>query len=134
MGRDSTSSERRAAAIGALALGCATLLLAVYILVVEFPRGLLVFGCLAVALLAGGYSLFRRGALRLASAAVALSALAGAVLLLVLEGGRGAEAVLIAVGFALSAALAEVAFRRRISLPRVSRPEHPVRFLHATPG
>jgi len=134
MSGDSTSSKRRAAAIGALALGCATVLLAVYILIVEFPRGLLVLGLLAVAFLAGGYSLFRRGALRLASAAVALAALAGTVLLLVLEGDRGAEGVLIAVGFALAAALAEVAFRRRISLPRVSRPEHPVLFYNPKSG
>ena len=56
-----TGSRRRAAAGIALVLGAATLLLALYVFVQQFPRGLAVLGCAAVALAAGWYGILRRG-------------------------------------------------------------------------
>ena len=77
-----SGSRRRAAAGLALVLGAATLLLAVYVVFQQFPRGLIVLGCVAAALAAGWYGLLRRGVVRLASLAVALVALAVPVVLL----------------------------------------------------
>jgi len=74
-GQEKADGRRRAAAGIALVLGAATLLLAVYVFVQQFPRGLVVLGCTAVALAAGWYGILRRGPIRVASLGVALIAL-----------------------------------------------------------
>jgi diacylglycerol kinase family enzyme len=129
-----SGSRRRAAAGLALALGAATLLLALYVVFQQFPRGLIVLGCVAAALAAGWYGLLRRGVVRLASLGVALVALAAPVVLLLTDGDHLAEAVLIGVGLTVSLALARTAFRRRVSLPPVPRPERPVLFYNPKSG
>ncbi|HEY6671967.1 MAG TPA: diacylglycerol kinase family protein [Solirubrobacterales bacterium] len=129
-----SGSRRRAAAGLALVLGAATLLLAVYVVFQQFPRGLIVLGCVAAALAAGWYGLLRRGVVRLASLAVALVALAVPVVLLLTDGDYLGEAVLIGVGWTATLALARAAFRRRVSLPTVPRPERPVLFYNPKSG
>jgi diacylglycerol kinase family enzyme len=129
-----SGSRRKAAAGVALVLGAATLLLALYVVFQEFPRGLIVLGCVAAALAAGWYGLLRRGVVRLASLGVALVALAVPVVLLLTDGHHLAEAILIGVGLTVSLALARAAFRRRVSLPPVPRPERPVLFYNPKSG
>src|ERR1700716_1536750 len=95
------AAGQRAAAIGALVLAPAVLLLATYIVVVQFPRGLLVLGCVVVALAAGWYGLLRRGGARLLGIGIALVALAAPAALLIANGDHIAEAVLLPVGWLL---------------------------------
>ena len=59
-GQEKADGRRRAAAGIALVLGAATLFLALYVLIQQFPRGLAVLGCAAVALAAGWYGMLRR--------------------------------------------------------------------------
>jgi diacylglycerol kinase family enzyme len=129
-----SGSRRRAAAGLALVLGVATLLLAIYVLFQQFPRGLIVLGCVPVALGAGWYGLLRRGVVRLASLGVALVALAVPVVLLVADGDHLVEAILVGVGLTSSLALARAVFRRRVSLPAAPRPERPVLFYNPKSG
>jgi diacylglycerol kinase family enzyme len=127
-------SRRRVAAGLALVLGAATLLLALYVVFDQFPRGLIVFGCIAAALPAGWYGLLRRGAVRIASLGVALAALVVPVVLLLTDGDHLAEAVLIGVGLIVSLALARAAFIRSVSLPSAPPPERPVLFYNPKSG
>jgi diacylglycerol kinase family enzyme len=129
-----SGSRRRAAAGLALVLGAATLLLAVYVVFQQFPRGLIVLGCVAAALAAGWYGLLRRGVVRLAALGVALVALAVPVVLLLTDGDYLGEAILIGVGLTVTLALARAAFRRRVSLPTVPGPERPVLFYNPKSG
>src|SRR3954469_16609113 len=134
-GEEMASGSRRRAAAGlALVLGVATLLLAVYIMFQQFPRGLIVLGCVAVALAAGWYGLLRRGVARTASLGVALAALVVAVVLLVTDGDYLGEAILVAVGWTSTLALVRAAFRRKVSLPAAPRPERPVLFNNPKSG
>jgi diacylglycerol kinase family enzyme len=126
-------SRRRAAAIAALSLGSATLLLGLYILLDQFPRGFLVLGGIAVALVVGWYGLLRRGALRTVALGVAVG-LAAAVLTLLWNGDHVAEAALAVGGMVLTLAAARTAFRRRVSLPSAPRPKQPVLFFNPKSG
>jgi diacylglycerol kinase family enzyme len=127
-------SGRRTPAIIALVLGPATLLLSLYIVIEQFPRGLIVLNSVAVALSVGWYALLRRGLLRVASLVVGLAALAVPVVLLVTDGDHIVEAVLIGLGLVSSLAAARAAFRRRFSLPDAPPPEHPVLFYNPKSG
>jgi diacylglycerol kinase-like protein len=125
---------RRAAALTALVLGAATVLLALYILIEQFPRGLVVFPCLVLALAAGWYGLLRRGIARLLGLAIALVLLAVPGVLLLTNGEHIAEAILLAIGLAGALGTARAAFRRKVSLPRAPRPERPVLFYNPKSG
>jgi hypothetical protein len=129
-----SGSRRRAAAGLALVLGAATLLLALYVVFQQFPRGLIVLGCVAAALAAGWYGLLRRGAVRIVSLGVALVALAAPVVLLLTDGDHLAEAILIGIGLIVSLAAARAAFRRKVSLPSAPPPERPVLFYNPKSG
>ena len=133
-GQEKPEGRRRAAAGIALVLGAATLLLALYVFVQQFPRGLAVLGCAAVALAAGWYGILRRGPIRFASLGVALIALVVPIVLLLTNGDHLAEAVLIGVGLIVSLAAARAAFIRRVSLPPAQRPERPVLFYNPKSG
>jgi Diacylglycerol kinase catalytic domain len=127
-------TQRRLAALCALVLWPATLLLALYIVIDQFPRGLLVLGLVTLGLVAGWYGLLRRGWLRVISFAVALLALVAPILILLLDGDHFAEAVLIGVGMASSVAAARAAFRRKVLLPTAPRPARPVLFYNPKSG
>ncbi len=126
--------SRRAAAALALVLGASSLALAIYIVVEQFPRGLAVFGCVLVVLASGWFGLLRRGPLRVAGLGLALAALAGSVLILVTDGSHTAEALLVAVGTTATLTAARAAFRRVVSLPRVTPPGRPVLFYNPKSG
>jgi diacylglycerol kinase family enzyme len=125
---------RRIAAGSALALAAFTTFLALYVVIEQFPRGLIVLGCVALALAAAWYGLLRRGAARLLGVGTALLAIAAIVLILVLDGDHVAQAVLIGLGVGLTPAAARAAFRRRVSLAPAARPEHPVLFYNPKSG
>jgi hypothetical protein len=126
-------SPRRAEASFALLLGLATLLLAVFIVIEQFPRGLGVLGSATVALVAGWYGLLRRGAPRVLGLGVALVAL-GAGVILLLDGDHIPEAALIGAGIVLTLAAGREAFRERVSLPAAARPARPVLFYNPKSG
>jgi diacylglycerol kinase family enzyme len=125
---------RRAAAVAALVLGAATLLLGLYIVIDQFPRGLLVLAWLGVGLVVGWFGLLRRGALRAVALGVALIGLAAAILILVSKGNHIAEAVLVGVGVVLTLGAARTAFLRRVSLPTAPPPHRPVLFYNPKSG
>ena len=122
----SPTTGQRVSAITALVLLCAVLILAVYIVVEDFPSNLVVLGCIAVAFAAAWYGLLRRGAARLLGLILALVALAAAVVILIVNGDHIAEGVLIAAGVAAAIAAAKAAFLQRVALPSAPAPAHPV--------
>jgi len=99
----------------------------------RFPRGLSVLACLALAGLAAWYGVQRRGVARRAALAVAVLSLAGAVVLLVTEGGIVADLIVIAA-VAGSLAAAREAFKTHVHLEPAPRPEHPVLFYNPKSG
>src|SRR4029453_1010612 len=117
---------QRASAITALVLLFAVLILAVYIVVRDFPSNLIVLGCIGVALATAWYGLLRRGAARLLGLTLTLAALAAAVGVLIVNGDHLAEAILLVAGIAAAIASAEAAFRQRVALPSAPAPAHPV--------
>ena len=122
----SPAISQRAAAIAALGLPPALLILAITVLVGEFPRGLIVLGCVVVALAAAWYGLLRRGTARLLALAVALAALAGLTVVLVSQGEHFVETIVIIAGLGVATASAKAAFRLRAPLPSAPNPKHPV--------
>jgi diacylglycerol kinase family enzyme len=125
--------NRRLAAITSLALLAASVVLAVVVAVQRFPRGLTVLGCIAVALLAAWWALVHRGAARYAAAVGAGGLLAGAVVLVALE-GRVLEDVLILAGLVLSLAAARRVFTVHAGLPAAAAPKHAVLFYNPKSG
>ena len=126
-------SRRRAAAVGALALGLAAAAVAVGLAVDRFPRGIAVLACLWVALVAGWTALRREGTRRLLAAGLTSTAATAAILVLVLTGGL-LQDLLVTLLFALSVLLARTAFRGRVDLPDAPRPAHPVLFYNPLSG
>jgi diacylglycerol kinase family enzyme len=120
------SNRQRAAAAIALALPLAAAILAVAATIHQWPRALIVLGCLGVGMGAGWYGLLRRGAPRLLGAAIALGALGALVIVLIADLDHPVVAILIPVGLAAASASAKAAFRVHIALPSAPPPSHPV--------
>ena len=127
-------TQRRAAASIAVLVGLATLILALHIVVEQFPRGLVVLGCVVAAMSAGWYGLLRRGSLRAMCLGVALAALAAPIVLLLTNGDHVVEAILIGLGIAGTLPASRAAFRRKASLPSAARPKRPVLFYNPKSG
>ena len=125
--------NQRSAAITSLVLLAASVVLAVVLGVQSFPRGLTVLACLAAALLAAWWALVHRGAPRSAAAAGAGVLLAGAVVLVALE-GRVLEDALVLSGVVLSVAAARRVFTVRATFPAASAPKRPVLFYNPKSG
>jgi diacylglycerol kinase family enzyme len=123
--RRARARRRRTAAVVALAAAALVAVLGIRAAVDDFPRGLVLLGC--VALVAGGVweGVLRRGRARIACLAVAAAALAGGVVLLADE---GYQRTLIALGLAAIVlhAAARTAFRPDVVLPVADRPRRPV--------
>lgn len=126
--------RQRVAAIAAVVLAPAVVLLAAYIVVDQFPRGLIVLGCVAIALAAGWYGLLRRGMSRLLGLGIAMAAVIAPAALLVADGDHIAEAILIPVGLVLALTAARAAFRVRVPLEPAQRPLRPVLFYNPKSG
>jgi diacylglycerol kinase family enzyme len=130
-GRDRRSGRKlnpgqRVAAIAALVLAPAALILALTIVVTEFPRGLIVLGCVAVAIAAALYGLLRKGPARVLGFGVALVALLAQGALLVSDGDHLVEAIAIVLPVGVSLYAARRAFQVRVDLPSAQAPAHPV--------
>jgi diacylglycerol kinase family enzyme len=116
-------ARRRLAALGALVFAAATLAFAVFVAVEEFPRGLIVFACVAGALAAAWYGVLHRGAARKLGLATAAVFIAGAIALFVT--GHPVDLAIVVAGVVLSIAAARLAFSVHVSLPRAPRPARP---------
>ena len=125
--------KRQLSAIVALAVGAATIILAVAVAVSEFPRGLAVLGCVLLAGAAAWYGVLRRGVARVAGLTVAGLALAGAVALIVVGGGRFVD-LLVLAGFLVSVAAARATLNVHVDLPSASAPSRPVLFFNPRSG
>ncbi|HEX5820483.1 MAG TPA: diacylglycerol kinase family protein [Solirubrobacterales bacterium] len=130
-GRDRRSGRelnprQRAAAVAALVLPPAVLILALTIVVAEFPRGLIVLGCAVVAIGAAFYGVMRTGSARVFGLGVALAASIGAALVLVTDGDHIVEAIAVVAGVGVATYATRTAFRVRVHLPPAPAPAHPV--------
>jgi diacylglycerol kinase family enzyme len=125
--------SRRLVAIGALLVAAATVALAVAVAVGEFPRGLLLLGCVLITGAAAWYGLLRRGLARVVGLVVAGLGLAGALVLLLTQGVPLVD-LLVVVGLLVSLAAARTAFAVHVDLPSASAPRHPVLFYNPKSG
>jgi diacylglycerol kinase family enzyme len=125
-------SRRRAAAIAALLLGLGGFGLAAVVAVQEFPRGLIVLGCVTLAAGAAWYGILRRGAIRVVGLSIGALGLGAALLLLVSD--RLLEALLVVVALVLGSACARVAFGIRAHLSPVTAPRQAVLFFNPKSG
>jgi diacylglycerol kinase family enzyme len=121
------------AAVVSVVLIAASVVLAVVVGVQGFPRGLSVLACVAVALVVAWWALVHRGAARIVGAAVAGVLLAGAGVLVVLEGRVLADALIVA-GLLVSVAAASRVFAAHTQLPIASPPKRAVLFYNPKSG
>ena len=126
-------SRRQLAALVALAVGAATIVVAIAVAATEFPRGLGVLGCVAVAGIAFWYGLLRRGVARAAGFTGGGLAVLGLVALLVFGGSLFAELVVI-VGLLSSLAATRSALRVHVALPFAAAPHRAVLFFNPRSG
>ncbi len=128
------SGRHRLAALVALASGAVLALLGIDIVITQFPRGLIVLGCLALAITAAWYGLTRTGAARLLGTGIAILALAVIVALLIADGDHLAQALVIVVGLGLMLVATRSAFRIHVPFKQVPDPRHPVLFYNPKSG
>ena len=93
-----SANGRRVAAVVALVIGPASLILALILVVQEFPQGLGVLALVGAAAVVGWYALIRRGLVRAVGLLLAVIALVAAILIVVDE--RALEIALIVGGLA----------------------------------
>ncbi len=124
---------RRLWALVALLLALAALVIAIATAIADFPKGLTVLACLAVAVCAGWFGIRRRGVARTAALALMAIALAG-VLVLVVFDGRLLDDLLVVATFVGGLAAARMAFIAHAQLPRAQPPSHPVLFYNPLSG
>ena len=125
--------RRRLAAVFALVVGVATLALAIAVAITEFPRGLILLGCVLLAGVAAWYGLLRRGILRVIGLIVAGVALVAAVALIVASGSPLVD-LLVVAGFLVSLAAARATVAVHVDLPRATAPRQPVLFFNPRSG
>ncbi len=125
--------KRRLTAIAAFLLIGMSIALAAVVAVQSFPRGLSVLACALLAGAAGWWGLVRRGWARVLGAALAVGLIAGAVLIVVLEGHPLADGLILG-GIALALAAARGAFATHARWPAGARPVHPVLFYNPKSG
>jgi diacylglycerol kinase family enzyme len=127
------SPHARAAAAAALLLLAGSGVLALVVAVESFPDGLTVLVCLLAAVAAGWWGLVRGGVARTLGLGVALIAVAGAVVLVLVQ-GNFVENTIVLVGFIAALAAASLAFSARAELPAAPRPRRPVLFYNPKSG
>ena len=125
--------RQQLAAIAALIVGLATIVLAIANAVSVFPRGLVVLACVLIAGVCAWYGVLRRGVARVTGLTVAGLALAGAVVLIVADGARFAD-LLILAGFLVSLAASRAAFATHVDLARAPAPSRAVLFFNPKSG
>ncbi len=118
-------AARRVWAISAVVLAGVSLVLAVGLVIVRFPRGLSVLACLVVAALSGWYGIRHRGSPRVLGLAAALVLFVASIVLIVVEGSLWVN-LIVAVTFVAALAAAPRAFKLHVDLPRADPPAHAV--------
>ncbi len=108
--------KRRLEAIAALLLTGASIVLAAVVAVQAFPRGLSVLACAVLAVASACWALLHRGFARILGASASAALVAGAVLLVVVE-GRPLEDALVLAGISLSLAAARAVYATHAKLP-----------------
>jgi diacylglycerol kinase family enzyme len=126
-------SRRRLAAIASLLFAAATLALALGVAVNNFPNGVAVLACLALAVVCAWYGIRRRGAARIAGLGGAAALVIASFVLVVVQGSL-IENVLVLAGVAVTLGAAATAFAQHVELPRAARPRHPVLFMNPRSG
>jgi diacylglycerol kinase family enzyme len=124
---------RRGAAIAALLFGAATVLFALTEAVANFPNGVVVLACLALAVGAGWYGIRRRGVQRSVGLGLAALLLVASVVLLLVQRSVLVNLAVLA-GAAVAVGAAARAFTARVELPRAPRPSRPVLFMNPRSG
>ena len=126
-------TRRRIAAVVALVAGAATAVLACAVAVNQFPRGLILLGCVLVAAAAAWYGALRRGVPRVAGLGLAALALAAALVVLVAGGARFAD-LLIVAGLLVTLAASRATLGVHVDLPDAEPPRRPVLFFNPRSG
>ena len=124
---------RRLYSATALLLALAAIVIAVASAVASFPNGLSVLACLLLAMCASWFGVRRRAAARTAGFVASALLVAGAIVLVAVE-GRVLENLLILAAVAGSLAAARTAFKPGVEFPRAPRPRHPVLFYNPMSG
>lgn len=124
----------RLAALAALVSAAVLAILTIDIVLSQFPRGLIVFAGLALALVAAWHGLTRTGIARLLGAGVAILAVAMTVAVLIADGDHVVQALVIAVGLALTLLATRSAFRVHVPLRAAPDPGRPVLFYNPKSG
>ena len=127
-------APQRIAALTALVLPPVILVLAVDIVVEQFPRGLIVLAGVVIAFAAAWYGLLRTGAARALGVAIAVVALAATVVVLITDGDHVVQALVILAGLALALAATRAAFSLHVPLADAPPPGHPVLFFNPKSG
>jgi diacylglycerol kinase family enzyme len=125
--------NRRPAALIALLAALAGIACGVYSFVSDFPRGLVVFALLLLALGAGWIGILRKGTRRWTGFALAAALLVASVVVTA-GGGNGWLLAVSIVAFGVSLAAARQAFKPERQLPRAPAPSHPVLFINPRSG
>jgi diacylglycerol kinase family enzyme len=125
--------QRRQLAAAALLLAGATVILAASLAVARFPDGLPVLACLAAAGVGFSYGTQSRGDRRRLATATGAGALAGGLVLMLLEGNPLTCLLILATAVGATAA-ARQAFAIHAQLPAVPRPRRPVLFYNPRAG
>ena len=125
--------RRQLAAIVALVVGVATIVLGIAVAVSEFPRGLVLLGCVVVVAAAAWYGVLRRGAARVAGLTIAALALAGALVVLIANGAPFVD-LLVVAGLLVSLAAARATLAVHVDLPDAPTPRRPVLFFNPRSG
>lgn len=124
---------RRMWSAAALILGLAAIVIAIVVAVEAFPRGLTVLACAVLAVCFAWYGIRRRGASRTLGVAAAALFIAGAIVLVIVE-GRAVEDLVVLVCVALALAAAREAFKVHADWPPAQRPGKPVLFYNPLSG
>ncbi len=124
---------RRIWSAAALLLALAAIVLAVVVAAAHFPKGLTVLACSVLALCSAWYGIRRRGKARTLALALVALLLAGAVVLVIVE-GRALEDLLVLATAAAAVVAAREAFKVHAEWPPAQRPGKPVLFYNPLSG
>ena len=114
-------------------LAALTSVAAVYAVLANFPRGLILVALLTGGSLVAWYGLLRRGSLRVIALGAAVAMVAAAVLVVILDSGI-AELVVVGVGAMATIGATKAAFAVRTPLPGAADPANPVVFFNPRSG
>jgi diacylglycerol kinase family enzyme len=133
MSEEPRLTVQRPWSVAALVLAVGTIVLAVVVFITNFPRGLTVLACAALAVAAAWWGIQRRGAARSIALGLAGLLLVGAIALVVFEGAPLQDAIVL-VAFAASLYAAREALKPRAQWPRAQPPERAVLFYNPKSG